>query len=142
MIDINLTLFVELTLFLLFMWVTHLIILKPALSVMDERDDKIEHDAEAAEKHLDEANTLEQRYADEMSAVRREASAELEKARHDGLVARAAAIRDRKRAGYEEIAAVEAAVAEAVDAERKNYDALVRQLASEMSERLRMGGAS
>lgn len=142
MIAINLTLFVELGLFLLFMWVTQRLILMPILAVMDRRDDQVSADDEAAEQQVNEAESLERHYADEITGVRRAASAEIEKARRDGMMARAQAIRERKALGEREVRTIEEAASAAMDTEREQFDALLPGLAERMTERLHLGGRS
>lgn len=142
MIAINLTVFVILGMFLLFLWVTQRIILQPILDVMDRRDDQVQTDEDAAEQHAAEAESLEQRYVDEIAHVRRAASAEIEKARREGMMARAAAIRDRKAVAEREVRTVEEAARKAMDEERKKFEALVPGLADRLADHLKLGGGS
>jgi F-type H+-transporting ATPase subunit b len=142
MIAINFTFFVELGLFLLFMWVTQRIILKPILSVMDRRDDQVTADEAAAEQQAAESESLEGRYADEIAGVRRAASTEIETARRDGMMARAAAIRERKAEADQAVRKVEEAALEAMNIERKRFDSLVPGLSERMAKQLQLGGES
>ncbi len=142
MIAINFTVFVELGLFLLFLWVTQKLILIPILSVMDRRDDQVESDEQTAEKSIEDATSLEQRYADDIAGVRRAASAEIEQARREGMMARAAAVRERKAEADRQVRAIEDTVSAAMDIERQQFDALVPSLADQMAKRLQLRGQS
>lgn len=139
MIAINFTLFVELGLFLLFMWVTQRLILMPLLAVMDRRDDQVNEDEVAAERHADEADSLESRYADEIAGVRRAASTEVEKARREGMMARAAAIRERKAAADQVVRGVEEAAMSAMETERQQFGTLLPGLTKRMANQLHLG---
>lgn len=139
MIAINFTLFVELGLFLLFMWVTQRLILMPLLAVMDRRDDQVNEDEIAAEHRTDEAESLESRYADEIAGVRRAASTEIEKARREGMMARAAAIRERKVAADQAVRIVEEAAMRAMETERQHFGALLPGLTECMANQLHLG---
>lgn len=142
MIAINFTIFVELGLFLLFMWVTQRLILMPILAVMDRRDDQVSADEETSEQHAAEADSLERRYADEIAGVRRAASAEIDNARREGMMARAAAIRERKAKADREVGTIEEAASGAMDTERKHFDELLPGLTDRMAKQLQLGGGS
>jgi len=142
MIAINFTVFVELGLFLLFMWVTQRIILKPILSVMDRRDDQVSADDEAAEKNTADAESLERNYAEKMVGVRRASSAAIENARREGMLARAVAIRERKAVADSEVRAVEETASQAMEIERQQFEALVPDLTDCMARQLKIGGES
>ena len=58
------------------------------------------------------------------------------------LLARAAAIRDRKAVAEREVRTVEDAAREALDAERKQFESLVPGLAEEFAKQLKLGGGS
>ncbi len=140
MIAINFTVFVELGLFLLFMWVTQRLILGPILSVMDRRDDQERTDKKTAAERTAEAKSLEQRYANDVAKMRRRASAAIEKARRDGMIARAAAIRERKAKADGEVRVIQDATDAALASERLRFDALVPGLAEHMANQLRLRG--
>jgi len=142
MIAINFTFFVELGLFLLFMWVTQRVILKPILDVMDRRDDQVAADEKAVEQHAAESESLERHYSDEIAGVRRAASSEIEKARRDGMMARAAAIRERKAEADRAVQTVEEAALTAMNTEREQFDSLLPGLTERMAKQLRLGGES
>ena len=83
MVIVNLTLFVELGLFLLFLWAMQRWVLMPLLAVMDERRAKMAGDADAADaaerraKELENEIFLRRREEREVEAVRKTARAEL-----------------------------------------------------------------
>ncbi len=139
MIAINFTIFVELGLFLLFMWVTQRLILMPLLAVMDRRDDRVTEDEQAAEQRAAEAESLESRYADEIAAMRRAASTQIEQARREGMMARALAIRERKAEADQAVRVVEEAAMGAMETERQQFGALVPGLTERMAKQLHLG---
>jgi F-type H+-transporting ATPase subunit b len=77
MVTINLTMLVELILFLIFLWGTQRFILTPVLNSMDERNDSIERDIEKAKDDDIQSDELELKYRHEIAVIRRNADEEL-----------------------------------------------------------------
>jgi F-type H+-transporting ATPase subunit b len=73
MVTLNLTLVVELVLFLLFLWGTQVFILRPTVKNIDDREEAVEADLEQARADAQEAEQLEAHYRDEVGRIRREA---------------------------------------------------------------------
>ncbi len=73
MVTLNLTLVVELILFLLFLWGTHVFILRPTVKNLDDREEAVEADLQQARVDTQEAERLEVQYRDEIGRIRREA---------------------------------------------------------------------
>ena len=139
MVTINLTILIELGLFLFFLWGTQRFVLRPVLKNMDERDATLERDREQTEENLVKADELEQQYRREIARVRREADDEVREARRksqqehtDFLIA------ERKRA---EIAIGEVRAESIAHVESQREDLLkdVPQLVSLIHDRLGIG---
>ena len=140
MVTINFTLFVQLGLFLLFIWVMNRLVLRPALRVMDKRAEAIEDDHASAESDIAKAKSLESRYTSEIAAARRAANVQVERARREVLDARHVALNKRRQQGDEAVAEVEAAANARVDAQRAQFDGLAHQVAERIKEHLGLGG--
>ena len=85
MVTINLTLLVELVLFLLFLWGTARFIVPRVVDTLDERERSIQ-DAHAISKtNIDTAQQLEQQYKAELTAMRRTAEDEFRLARRAAM---------------------------------------------------------
>jgi F-type H+-transporting ATPase subunit b len=77
MVTINLTLIIELGLFLTFMWAMAKYVYRPLLQLMDARDERLESDRETTERESGAAKTLEHQYTKQVSNMRRIASDEI-----------------------------------------------------------------
>ena len=77
MVTINLTMLIELILFLVFLWGTQRFILAPVLQSMDERNDSIECEIEKAQVNDQRSEELEHKYRHEIAVIRRDADDEL-----------------------------------------------------------------
>jgi len=75
MVTLNLTLVVELVLFLLFLWGTHAFILNPTVKNLDDREEMVEGDLQQARVDTQEAEKLEATYQQETGRIYREADA-------------------------------------------------------------------
>lgn len=142
MVTLNLTLIFELVLFLIFLWGTAVFILRPVLRFLDEREEKIVRDQSQAETDSEEAGGLEQRYAQEMSTVRRSADDEFRDKRRAALEAHATTLSEKRHQADEAVAQVREEAMTQVAGERGAYKSLAPGLADLISERLGMGGKS
>ena len=82
MVTLNLTMLIELGLFLVFMWVTHKVVFVPALRNMDNRETSIEQDHAQAQENKEKADALNSEYLSELTRIRREAETRLVEAKH------------------------------------------------------------
>lgn len=139
MVSLNLTLFIEFGLFVLFLWVANVLIFRPVLRVMDAREAKIKKDESVARAVGEEAQALETRRAAEFAAVRRAASEKVDEARWAALEEFSRKIADRRRRADEEVAAAREEALKQVEAERERCPALVPELAETIAERLGVG---
>ena len=141
MVELNITIVVELVLFLLFLWGTNKFIIGPMLNVMDERDAHVAQSEQMAEQDSQEAEALEAQYTAQIAAARRTSNTGIEKTRREGLEKRATLIRERKAKADAEVNEVHVRMKEALQAERARYDEVVPDLMREIAEHLGVGGA-
>ncbi len=142
MVTLNFTLLVELGLFLLFLWGTHVFFLKPILRQIDRREDAIVHDQEQSVKMASVVAELEKTYTDTVTAFRREEEEAFRTARRDALEEfqkRVAAQRSESRA---ELDAARAALAADMDAQREQFPELSRQISEAVAARLGVRGSA
>jgi len=136
MVTLNLTLFIEVGLFLLFMWAMHRLVIRPLLEVMDGRDDKLAEDRSVAKDAGAEATQLEKQYLLESSRIHREASRDVVRAHRQAQEAHLARLAERKQVGEGELDAVRHEVHDAIVAQSKQFDALSAELANAMAAKL------
>ncbi len=136
MVTINLTLFIEVGLFLVFLWAMNRLVFRPLLNVMDGRDEKRSGDLQVAREAGAEADQLEKQYASESVRIHHEASREVVRAHRQAQEAHFQRLAELKQRGEEELNAVQREVSEAMALERKNYEALAVELAEAMAEQL------
>lgn len=141
MVTINLTLIVNLVLFLLFMWGMHLFVFKPLLDVMDRRETKIQEDRKAAENLDNQAKELEQQYLAEMGAMHREASRMLVRAHRAAQEAHQERLEEKKLQYHRELAELRRHVREAIAADRATHPELASSLVMLMAERIEQGNS-
>jgi F0F1-type ATP synthase membrane subunit b/b' len=140
MVALNLTLLVQLGLFLIFLWVTNAIILRPTLRVLDDRDSTLEKNREETASDTKEAQSLQSRVSKELATARRGGAVEVERARHDEMASRLEAMTKRKKEAEVMVGTVRDDLQKQVDAEREQYAPLVTTLSETIAQRLRKGG--
>ncbi len=140
MVELNFTIFVELGLFLVFIWGTNKLIIRPMLQTMDQRETHIEEGRRGTEEDTDRAEALDSEYATEMAAARRVSNDAIEKARREAQEKRSRLIRERKKSADEQVRVVHGEVEACIAQERAKFDALVPELSRSMTERLGLGG--
>jgi F-type H+-transporting ATPase subunit b len=140
MVTLNLTLLIQVGLFLLFMWGTDRWILRPMLRLVDQRDEQVETDRAQAQESTEKAGELEERYAREISSARRKATFEIERARNEALEERMRQVHERRQKLDENVEeARREALAEA-ESQRDQFDRLAENLADAMRARVGVTG--
>ncbi len=142
MVALNLTIVVQLLLFLAFLWGTNRLIIRPILRVMDERDEKLEQDAESALRDIADAESMSVRYAREISSARRAATSQIDLARHDATARRLTAVKERAGEADLEVAAAQREAMAKVLAQEDECTRLAPEIRNALAERLGLGGAS
>lgn len=136
MVTLNLTILVQVGLFLLFLLAMHTFVFRPLLRVMDARDEKMADDKEAAVEGAAEAEKREAEYASKVHLLHREASLKIVHAHREAQAAHNEQVAGLKRKSEEELAVVRADMAGQVEAERQRYPELTDVLAHDMAARL------
>ena len=139
MVTINLTLIVNLVLFLLFVWGMHVLVFKPLLDVMDRREAKIQDDRKAAVNLENQASELEQQYMAEKGAMHREASRLLVRAHRAAQEAHQQRLDEKKLQYHRELAELRGHVKTAIASERASYPEMASSLVPLMAERVEPG---
>ena len=141
MVTINLTIVVEVGLFLVFVWAMNRFVFRPLLRVMDKRAARIEDDKTKAAAEVAEAEQLETRYASTVAAIHRDATHKIVEAHREAQVAHTERVATMKKKEEEELALLREEAMRQVDEERKRYPELAAALANAMAERLRLKGS-
>ena len=140
MLSLDFTFFVELALFLLFLWGTNRAVLRPLLHNMDARQLRMEQDRADAATAARRAAELDAEYAQRLAAIHREAAGRVREERARTAAEQRARL-DELRGLEEARVAAEAAAMDALTArEREAFPALVPGLAEEMALRIGPGG--
>lgn len=140
MVTINLTIFIQLGLFLLFVWLANALVFRPVLRLMDERENTVEADESAARGDRAKANELHARYLADLAAARRAASARYEAALRTAQDKRSRALAARRAEADQEVAGLSRQLREQIKGERARYDECVGPIAGAIRDRLRIGG--
>lgn len=140
MVTLNLTLVIEVGLFLIFLWGTARFILRPVLRTLDERDAVIEQDHAQAAVDMEEANTLERQYAQELLDIRQRAGEAYRDARHETLKGHAVAVAKAIERADQAVAEARDKAMHLVAGQRSALEKAVPEVADLIAERLRSVG--
>ena len=140
MVTLNLTIFVEVGLFLLFLWLMNTFVFRPLLQLMDRREAKIEEDKAQAHTEAIEAEELEGEYASNVAVLHRDATHKRVTAHRKAQQVHTERVDELKKREEEEVAQVHAEAMKEIEAQRKHYAALTADLVDAASARLGIGG--
>ena len=140
MVTLNLTLVIEVGLFLIFLWGTARFILRPVLRTLDERDAVIEQDHAQAAVDMEEANTLESQYARELLDIRQRADKAYRDARHETRKGHADAVAKANEWADQAVAEAHDKATRLVAGQRSALVKAVPEVAGLIAERLRSVG--
>jgi F-type H+-transporting ATPase subunit b len=140
MVTLNLTLFIEVGLFLLFLAAMNRYVLRPLLGVMDARETQVQTDRETAVKASEEAVRLERDYRAHLAAAHRQASIQLGRAHREAQEVHTQKVNELRRVEVEQLKAARAEAREQVHAQREHYDRLVDELYLHAVHELRLEG--
>lgn len=140
MISLNLTLFVEVGLFLLFLWACRRWVFAPVLRLLDEREENLEAGKAQAQRDLEMAQELEARCQRELADARRQAKLASDRVIREAHDARSRAVSARRHEAEEAVLAAARDAAEAVERERPQIEALAPELARAIRQRLGLEG--
>lgn len=136
MVTLNFTLFIELALFLTFLWGTSRFILPQVVQLLDARERAIEADHAQAQADIESAQESERQFDREMAAIRRDADDHVRKETRGAINAFAATLGARKTECDAAVADVRAAAMKEVDAQREACETIAPELAKLISEQL------
>lgn len=128
MVTINLTVLIELILFLVFLWGTQRFILTPVLRTMDDRSDAIEQDVTRAVENDEQSDDLENQYRHEIAVIRRNADEELHQAKQESTREHNEFVEQERVKAEEAVAAVRAQAQAQVEEQREAALAFVPEL--------------
>lgn len=140
MVVINLTMAVELGLFLIFLWGTAVFILRPVLRSLDARAEQIEKDHDQARVAREEAATAGQEYSLAMSQLRAKVEASYRLARREARDEQSARVAAERKKADAAVLDARAQAAQEVEGARSSYDALSVELTDLLGRRLGVGG--
>lgn len=137
MISINLTFFVQLVLYGIFLAVAWRFMLRPAMRHMDAREEGIQSSEAQAAKLTEEAEELEGRYAESLAEARRMASAQVAEERRKAMDARNAEVQEARTRADAEVADVRGEAQNQIEQQRQQFSALAADLKQAMAARIR-----
>jgi len=140
MVTLNLTLLVELGLFLVFLWMMRVFVFKPLLRVMDEREARVAEDKHAADARATEAKELEREYGAKVAAIHRASSQEIMRAHRKAQEAHANKLRELKQRTDANVASARKQAKAQVAEEREKYGPLVDDLVQEIAKHAGLEG--
>lgn len=140
MVSLNITIVVQIALFLAFLWGMHRLAFRPTLSVLDARDDQVRRDEEAAAAAAREAARLESRYAEDLAMARLDAAAKVSEVRRQTMDERNAQLLDARRAADALVGEAREAAQRELDEQRRRYDELVPEVLAAMRRSMSLGG--
>ncbi|HIJ64775.1 MAG TPA: hypothetical protein HPP77_02405 [Candidatus Hydrogenedentes bacterium] len=140
MITLNFTFFVQLGLFLVFLWATHRFILRPTLRTMDQREAERKREAEATQQDEEAAEGLENAYAEQLRVFRRRQSQRAEKARRAAQEKHMADLAAHRREADGHVAQAREGAQAELAKERGKLGALAPDLADAIAARLGLKG--
>jgi len=142
MVTPNLTFFIEVSLFLLFLWGTARFILRPVLQGLDERAESIDRAREQTEESTNKAETLEADYLKKLSEIRGQADESYHVARRDTLKGHNEAVADAREWADQAVAEVREEARGLVEGQRSAIQDAVPEIAELIASRLRSGRSS
>lgn len=142
MVTINLTLLVELGLFLVFLWGTQKYILAPVVKNLDDREDSIQADHAIADKNSHEAESLEQEYRHEIALIRRQSDDQVRSAQQESQQEHQTFLIAERAKAEEAVSQVRDEAQAMAGGQQSAMDAAIPELVEEIATKLRSGGNS
>ena len=140
MVTINFTIFVELGLFLIFLWGTAVFIFRPVLRLLDERERDLEESRVQSEADTEEAQDKESEYASQVAQLRREADETLRAARRAALDVHTTTLSAERHKADDAVSATREVALGQIDEQRGEFAALAPGLADAIEGELNLGG--
>lgn len=142
MVTINLTLLVELGLFLVFLWGTQKYILAPVVKNLDDREDSIQADHAVADRNTHEAESFEQEYRHEIALIRRQSDDQVRSAQQESQQEHQSFLIAERAKAEEAVSKVRDEAQAMARDQQSAMDAAIPELVEEITTKLRSGGNS
>lgn len=139
MVTINFTLFVELGLFLVFLWGTQHYILAPVVKSLDEREESIEADRMHTDDSNEKSGALEKEYRHEIALIRRKSDEEIRGAHQKSQQEHASFLIAERARSEEAVAEVREEAQRMVDDEQSAMTAEIPALVKQIEAKLTSG---
>lgn len=140
MVALNLTFFVQLTAFLIFLWIMNRAVIRPILRTMDERARRIAADLDAAQQDGKDAQEFEARHIAALTSAHGAAAARVHQARLSAYEEHRTTVMEHRREADEQVAQYHEVVAKQLEAERKRFPDLVASLTESIDHQVGPGG--
>jgi F-type H+-transporting ATPase subunit b len=140
MVNVNLTLLVELGLFLVFLLLMHRLVLRPLMDLLDRRDAQVEGDLAAAQDVTAKADAMEAALRTEITNLHRKASKEIVKVHREAQEEHAAVVANLKHREARELIAIHDAFMAQLDVERAHLPELATGISTAIRQRLGLSG--
>jgi F-type H+-transporting ATPase subunit b len=128
MVTLNLTIIVEVVLFLVFLWALNRWIFSPVVEHMDSRDARLEEDRAKSVSESEQAEALEKDYARRIASINREAVLRINRELREAQQNHLRQINEFRKTEEQELAGVRAAVNRQIEAEREQFPELAAGL--------------
>jgi len=138
MVTLNLTLFVQVVLFLGFLWLMNAHVLQPIIRLIDERAERIQRDKEMAEHLSAAAVQLEREYALAQADMHRKATYEVVQAHRATQLAHNERVAELYRQEEAELSRARADAQAQLDAQLPQIEAQAEELARHIQQTLKL----
>lgn len=141
MIALNFTIFLEFSLFIIFLAGSYYLVWQPLLKTMDSRSGKIEGDKLAGEKSRKEAQRLESLYLHQLTEVHQESAGRLNQARYDAYQKGRSELDSLRQTADREVDEYREAVDRQIEEERQKVQPLLQELVEIADRRISAEGS-
>ena len=142
MVTINLTLLIELGLFLVFLWGTQRYILAPVVKNLDDREDSIQADHAVADQNTHESESFEQEYRHEIALIRWQSDDQVRSAQHESQQEHQSFLIAERAKAEEAVSLVRDEAQAMARGQQSAMDAAIPELIEKITTKLRSGGNS
>lgn len=142
MVTINFTIFVELGLFLIFLWGTAVFIFRPVLRLLDDRERDLEKSRVRSDADTEEAQDKETEYAGRLAELRRKADETFREERRAALEVHTKTLFAERHKADDAVSATREDALDQIDGQRGEFGALAPALADAMEDQLHLGGTA
>ena len=141
MVSLNLTLAVEMVLFLIFSVVARRLVFVPLHRMLLDRHAKVHQDEEQAQKDREEADRIQQLQADRLAEAQRLGTQRLREARFNAYRQNRDEADEQRKKLDADVAAFNARIHAQVDQERKQYPRILPGLVETMDRQINAEGS-